>query len=524
MLNLLKTVKKNENKIEKIVLSQPKKGNDRNITRHFPANTKSWYNSIYTFDKNMIKSVSVLDKIVNNLLRMYFNLKLNVNLDKGFKRRRTKMRRLSSTKIFISKAEMKHSNDKLIINLYTYNRNKKKYIKKIKKLYRKIFSYIPILKIKDKKYLEVLRKNYFKSGKYLSNVRIKNKNLRNKKFEFYKKSLYKRYARLFLFKYFFNSPKVITINNYDKMIHQKYTKISKKGSIIFNKFLYRSKNLLKLLKAKNLNSILGIVKKNRLPFYFKQKNLETYDKYNKYYYNRFIKNTLKKEMMYLNYNQLLNTDANKFNNIYLSRLGKLISGIYNKNIEFNIINLKYMFLDSHIFSESILLKLRNRNNNLVRVLKSSISLQKLNLFKRYSYKTQNLYLNRYNMSNKYGFGWNDSKIDVLDYLLNQIFNLKKMYTTQKLGLYKKLYIYRSIKFRKIRGVRLEARGRLTRRLTASRAVFKLRYKGSLSNLDSSNKLSSTMIRNHLKSNLDYVNLNSKTRNGSFGLKGWISSK
>ena len=94
-----------------------------------------------------------------------------------------------------------------------------------------------------------------------------------------------------------------------------------------------------------------------------------------------------------------------------------------------------------------------------------------------------------------------------------------MYTTQKLDLYKKLYIYRSIKFRKIRGVRLEARGRLTRRLTASRAMFKSRYRGSLSNLDSSNKLSSTMIRNHLKSNLDYVNLNSKTRNGSFGLKG-----
>jgi hypothetical protein len=75
------------------------------------------------------------------------------------------------------------------------------------------------------------------------------------------------------------------------------------------------------------------------------------------------------------------------------------------------------------------------------------------------------------------------------------------------------------------GVRLEARGRLTRRFTASRSVFKVKWKGSIKNLDSSYKnLSSVILRGHAKSNIQYTIINSKTRNGAFGLKGWISSK
>jgi hypothetical protein len=32
-----------------------------------------------------------------------------------------------------------------------------------------------------------------------------------------------------------------------------------------------------------------------------------------------------------------------------------------------------------------------------------------------------------------------------------------------------------------------------------------------------------MLRGHVKSNLEYTIIDSKTRNGSFGLKGWVSS-
>ena len=71
----------------------------------------------------------------------------------------------------------------------------------------------------------------------------------------------------------------------------------------------------------------------------------------------------------------------------------------------------------------------------------------------------------------------------------------------------------------VSGIRFEAKGRLTRRLTAMRAVFKYRYKGSLKDARSSlNGKSTTMLRGYVKSNLEYTVINSKTRNGSFGFK------
>ena len=85
-------------------------------------------------------------------------------------------------------------------------------------------------------------------------------------------------------------------------------------------------------------------------------------------------------------------------------------------------------------------------------------------------------------------------------------------------------ILNTVKQQVVSGVRFEASGRLTRRLTAMRSVFKYRYTGSLKNVRSSyNNKSSAMLRGFVKSNLQYTVIDSKTRNGSFGLKGWISS-
>jgi hypothetical protein len=78
----------------------------------------------------------------------------------------------------------------------------------------------------------------------------------------------------------------------------------------------------------------------------------------------------------------------------------------------------------------------------------------------------------------------------------------------------------NIKQQVVSGVRFEASGRLTRRLTAMRAVFKYRYVGSLKNLRSSlNNKPSTILRGNLKSNGQFIMIPSKTRNGAFGLKG-----
>ena len=87
------------------------------------------------------------------------------------------------------------------------------------------------------------------------------------------------------------------------------------------------------------------------------------------------------------------------------------------------------------------------------------------------------------------------------------------------------YVLRSLKHLNLRGIRVEAKGRLTRRFTASRSVSKMRCKGGLKNVDSSFRgLSTIMLRGIVKSNLQYSTINSKNRNGAFGIKAWVSSK
>jgi len=86
--------------------------------------------------------------------------------------------------------------------------------------------------------------------------------------------------------------------------------------------------------------------------------------------------------------------------------------------------------------------------------------------------------------------------------------------------YYKNIVLDSLKYKVVNGIRIEAAGRLTRRITAARSIFKLRYKGNIKNIDSSFKgFSSVILRGHFKPNLQYTKLASKTRIGSFGLKG-----
>jgi hypothetical protein len=149
--------------------------------------------------------------------------------------------------------------------------------------------------------------------------------------------------------------------------------------------------------------------------------------------------------------------------------------IYDKEVEFNIVDLKSIHLNSDIFSNSMALKLRNRKNKLLRVLKKALKLVNI--------PYRNIILKNYSSRN--------NKENILN----------------------------NLNYKIVSGVRLEGSGRLTRRLTASRSLFKFRYKGSIKNLYSSYRgISSVMLRGHVKSNLQYTLINSKTRNGAFGLK------
>jgi hypothetical protein len=69
---------------------------------------------------------------------------------------------------------------------------------------------------------------------------------------------------------------------------------------------------------------------------------------------------------------LLKYNKAKFTRIYISKLRDLVKKLYNKNVEFNFVNLRKMHLNSDIYTQAVALKLRNRDNKLYRVLKSSL--------------------------------------------------------------------------------------------------------------------------------------------------------
>ena len=297
---------------------------------------------------------------------------------------------------------------------------------------------------------------------------------------------------------------------------------------------------LRILKKanKNKNFILKTLKWNNTNFI----NYETK------YYKNFINKSYRKEILYLYYVKMLSLNNNKFKNWFILGLKRIISKIYHKKVEFNFVNLKYLHLNSDIFSESISIKLKNRENRLLRVLKKALKLVKLPSLSKLSFyglpserahsgkiienfaKNESLTLN----INSYISMLKDK--DVLHELLYKIFPSWGQANTENSPINRQARsslrvknnlqenILNSTKHKNIYGVRLEAAGRLSRRLTASRSVFKLKYKGSLKNINSSYKgLSTVMLRGNTRSNLQLTKISSKTRNGAFGLKGWISS-
>jgi hypothetical protein len=194
------------------------------------------------------------------------------------------------------------------------------------------------------------------------------------------------------------------------------------------------------------------------------------------------KKLFKLQQVSLHYIKLLNFNILKFNNLllYFRQLGikSIIEKLYNKNIEIKVVDLKSIHLNSDVFSSAVSLKLKDRKNNVVKILRKSI-LQMV-------------------------------KIPYLHTLIT---------FDDVIGTMKKYNILNVIRYQAVSGVRFEAAGRLTRRLTAMRAVFKYKYTGSLKDVRSSlNKNSTAVLRGHVKSNSQYTIQQSKTRNGSFGLK------
>lgn len=379
----------------------------KNIIFH-PSSSKEWFSSVYSYNKSYIKSLINYDAVLNKLLRSYSNM-LQSKIKVLFKRRRDNKIRYSANKIYASKVELLHTNTKLFVTLYVYNKQKssiERYIRKI----------ITLIKFK-KKIVE--------------------------------------------------GETIFLPNHKNRLLHL----------LKQNFFVFRKWNVSFFKKRDNLAKYLLVNLKKR---YIKLYNIPNYD-------IKLLKKFFRLQKTLFNSTKLINFNKSKFNTLTLNlrNLGliSLIEKLYSKKVELHLVELKSIHLNSDVFSSAVALKLRDRRNKAVRVLRKAV-LQMVRIPDLHTLITF------------------DDSVESIN--KNNFIN--------------------TIKQQVVSGVRFEASGRLTRRLTAMRSVFKYRYAGSLKNIRSSfNSKPSTMLRGYVKANSQYSIVNSKTRNGTFGLKGWVSS-
>ncbi len=385
--------------------------------KYFPASTKEWFDSIYTYNKNTTKILPSINSFTFELIKSYFNVYSN-KLEKSIKlpRIRKWKRRLLIRRFFLSRPELRHTNDKIYITIYVYNRQYNYLINKINKI--------------KPKWLDLYKK----------------------------KNIYNQY--------------ILALN------------MSKKIFYYLNTF--------------NVKINLGEDNKKK-------------------FLKRFLKKLLKKEIFFMKWKKMIAFNKSRFKDAYLKNLTNILEKMYKKKIQFNLITLKNYYLNSDIFTQIVATKLKNKRNRgkALKILERSIFKVKIPFLRKYN-TVVNKYLGKQNVRIK-NFIDLDTKhannsicSDGLDKVLKKKFikntNLRD-------------FVLKSTKLKTISGVKVEASGRLTKRIKAQRSIQKYKQAGTLRNMFSS----SVILRGNKKSNIQYTMLSSKTRIGAFGLKGWVSA-
>jgi hypothetical protein len=103
---------------------------------------------------------------------------------------------------------------------------------------------------------------------------------------------------------------------------------------------------------------MKILYKNKF-FYIKE--FQSYifrQKFIKEFFFKFLKKKILYQLKKLKFKLRFNNS--KFEEMYIYKLSALISKIYNKKLEFNIINLKSIIFHSDLFTEILSLKLKKK--------------------------------------------------------------------------------------------------------------------------------------------------------------------
>jgi hypothetical protein len=152
-------------------------------------------------------------------------------------------------------------------------------------------------------------------------------------------------------------------------------------------------------------------------------------------------------------------------------LSNIITTVYNKKIDFNIINLKNFKYNSNILTEILGIKIKNRKTNIM-----------------------NLY--RFILAN----------------------TIKHNYTKNKNNIKFLNFLFEKISYKNLKGISLLSKGRLTKRYKADRSVKLHSLIGGLNNINYTNKYK-TLYRNNVNSNIEFSKYINKRRIGAFAIKG-----
>ena len=215
-------------------------------------------------------------------------------------------RRRSSKRIFIGRGELKHTNSKVIITFYVYNTEKMS----LKREFLNLFDVLNSLRRKKINIKDPFAQTA--EGAQASEKQIT--------YDFY----------FYITEFFINN-----LNAY---------------LLVLNKYFEYLTNLVKL---KVLNN-----KEKFAIFTNKTNNFYAYNYPNYYNFKNIVEKRYLENLYKLQY--LLKFNSVKFEKPFILKLTQIVEELYNKKVEFNIVNLKKVYLNSDIFTQAIVLKLKNK--------------------------------------------------------------------------------------------------------------------------------------------------------------------
>jgi hypothetical protein len=482
--------------------------NQTGETRYLPPVAKEWKNHVYNYNTNNNINFPVYDLNINSLIKGYFNMYFNNKILKSRFIPQRKKRNLLR-KIFVSKAEIKHTNNKAIITIYIYNKEKsilKRGLTKLKKYHKKFYllwlkflkstKYSIMQNTQTTKFSEPFTiQNFFNT---LWNLILADKNIYNLYFGDFnnvnsKKIRDKQLSssdKVFLSKYTINKSK-----KFFYKIRKLRLKISLNKHKLENKFLFKLSGLIS--KYYNKKVEFNIV------------NLKSLASNNDIFTELLTQKLTKEQNNPL---RIMNAFLSK---VVLPDVNTFIEkGRIKKQVDYNLLYNKYINLNlSNIISSNISENSCASNQVSTPLLNSKLKDNFNNILYENFYKNPIIKYNK-NILNK------EFKYHTKPVILNITENETETYF-EKI----RKIVLSNIKYKNMGGVKFLVKGRLTRRYRADRALYKYKWKGGLKNMDSAYKgIPGAVFRGFLDSHIEKSLGSYKRRIGSFGVRSWLAGK